>query len=459
MRLTSLRLRLAAAAGLAILAALTLSGVFLNLLFQRHVERRVESELSVHVKQLAALIEIAADGSVELASPLADPRFERPLSGLYWQVDGLSGPGLRSRSLFDQALALPELSPIATDARLSEAVGPDGETLLTLSRVVFLAAPGGADTPLRLTAAVDQAEIREAQRAFALELLLAFSLLALALLAASIFQILVGLRPLRVLQRKVRAIRGGEAERLEGEYPSEVRLLVDEMNALLDANDKMIERAREGAADLAHGLKTPLAVLQAESRKLAEEGRAAEAAEIADQIAAMRDRVERHLAVVRMRGPGGGRAGRTDLRASFEKLIRAMQVMPRGEAIDWRLDVSEEIVAAPIDTQDFFEVFGNLLDNARKWAASAVEIRIARGPAGWTIAIADDGPGVPEKAIGEILKRGGRLDERRTGAGLGLSIAARVLEAYGGALTVSNRSRAEGGGALVVVSIPVRTAP
>ena len=127
-----------------------------------------------------------------------------------------------------------------------------------------------------------------------------------------------------------------------------------------------------------------------------------------------------------------------------------MSVMPRGDALDWRL-ATPDAVAAPIDPQDFFEVFGNLLDNARKWAASRVEIAARLQDDGWEITVCDDGPGVPEAAIGEVLKRGGRLDERRTGAGLGLAIAARVLEAYGGALEIANRPE---GGARILVRLP-----
>ena len=281
-QITSLRLRLAAGAGLAIVAALTLSGVFLNRLFERYVERRVESELSVYVKQLAAVVEITGRDRAGLIAPLADPHFQRPLSGLYWQVESESGVLLLSRSLVEQPLPSPPFKAVSATTR-SAPEGPDGETLLAVSRVVFLRGPSGGDVALRLTAAQDQAEIRQAQRAFAFELFVAFALLALALLSASTAQILVGLSPLRVLKRKVNAIRTGEAARLTGDYPIEVRLLVDEMNALLDANDKIVDRARDGAADLAHGLKTPLAVLLAESRKLGAQGHDSAAAEIVEQ--------------------------------------------------------------------------------------------------------------------------------------------------------------------------------
>lgn len=454
--LRSLRLRLAAAAAMAVLAALTLSGFFLSLLFERYVERRVDQELSVYIKQLAAAVVWDDDGEAAIEGRPADPRFDRPLSGLYWQIETPEGVALRSRSLFGADLALPPFDPAAVAPFRADPPGPDGEALLARARVLFFEGPDG-DAPLRLTAALDKSEIRETQRGFQNELIVALGLLALALLAASGLQIWVGLTPLNQLRRRVNAVRTGGAARLKGAFPSEVQPLVDEVNALLEANDTVVERAREGAADLAHGLKTPLAVLKAESRRLAEDGETERAAEIDAQVEAMRARVERHLAVVRLRGPGGGPAGRTELRASFEKLIRAMTAMPRGDVILWRLDAPAEAVI-PMDAQDFFEVFGNLLDNARKWAAASVEIRAERRSdavfgAVWTITVADDGPGLPEGAIGEALKRGGRLDERRTGAGLGLAIASRVLEAYGATLEISNRAE---GGALIAIRLPLR---
>ena len=445
MNWSSLRLRLSVAAALSILLALVLSGFFLTLIFERHVTRRVDNELSVYIKQLAASLEIGEDGEPALFAPLGDPRFDQPLSGLYWQIEDETGVVLSSRSLWAGELALPRFDVKAREALRIETLGPNEETTITRARTVFLETPKG-DRAFRLAAAIDKAEVRAAREAFTDNLVVALALLAAALLAAAIAQIYFGLRPLRQIRERVTAIRTGSASRLEGRFPSEVQLLVTEVNALLGANDQAVQRARDSAADLAHGLKTPLAVLQAESRTLAEKHQTESAEEIAAQIEQMRARVERHLAQVRIRGSGHRQS---DLRGCVEKIVRAMNTMPRGDGIDWRIDIPDGL-SVPLDTEDLLEVLGNILDNARKWAAHRVEVTAARQDDTIWIAITDDGPGVPEDLRAHIRQRGKRLDEMKTGAGLGLSIAERILDSYDGALSFE---AAPGGGAQVVITV------
>lgn len=453
MNRSSLNFRLSAAAVVSIIVALTLSGFFLTLLFERHVLRRVDQELSVVIKQLAAALEVGADNRPVLASPLSDPRFERPLSGLYWQVESPQGVELRSRSLWAQSLALPAFSATASPPGRYQLPAPDDGVVIARARTIFLET-GAGDRAFRLAAAVNRSEVDAARSAFTRDLVIALGLLAVALIAAAIVQIFVGLRPLKQIRERINAVRTGSADRLAGAYPSEVQLLVGEVNALLSANDKAVQRARDSAADLAHGLKTPLAVLHAESIALTDRDQPETAQEIASQVERMRDRIERHLAVVRMRGPGGGAVGRTPVAASFDKLVKAMRTMPRGEEIDWIVDVPTSCIV-PIDSEDFMEVFGNLLDNARKWTSRTVRINAATTGNLVEITIADDGPGVPDAKLEDIQQRGRRLDERKTGAGLGLAIAKRLLDAYDATLAAANEA---GGGVRITVTIPMPAA-
>ena len=446
---TSLRVRLLLAAIVAIMTALSLSGLFLTLLFERHVLRAVDRELTVYIKQLVAGLEVGAGGETKLRETMIEPRFRQPLSGLYWQIETEGGAVLRSRSLWDQSLSLPKFDPRHRGPLRHEITGPDGEQLIVLTRNVFLETPSG-DKPIRLIAALDKQEVNDASAAFTRELAVALGLLGAALLLAAWLQIYVGLRPLKQIRRHINNIRNGSATRLEGTYPGEVQSLVGEVNALLSAHESAVARARDSAADLAHGLKTPLAVLQAESRVLAGRQETESAREIAAQVEQMRLRVERHLAVVRLRGPGGGKAGRTDLRQGFNSIVKAMLVMPRAEDIDWVVDVPDDLQIA-MDSQDFMEVFGNLLDNARKWATKEIAIRVDIHDDELVLIICDDGPGVPKPKICEIMQRGGRLDEQRTGAGLGLSIAKKLLAAYNGDLRLQNRKE---GGLRVLVTVP-----
>ena len=448
MNRSTLHFRLSAAAVISIVLALTLSGFFLTFLFERHVLRRVDQELSVVIKQLVSSLEIGVTGTPELATPLSDPRFERPLSGLYWQVEAPSGVVLRSRSLWAQSLKLPGFDATGATPKRLEVAAPDEGLAIARVRKVFIETSSG-DRVFRLAAAINKSEIDKARNAFTWDLALAMALLALALITASFVQIIVGLRPLKQITQRINDIRTGSAARLEGAFPGEVQSLVGEVNALLSANDKSVQRARDSAADLAHGLKTPLAVLHAEGLSLAERDHTAAANEIARQVDQMRERIERHLVTVRLRGPAGASAGRTDVAPVFVKLVKAMQTMPRGEKINWKCDIPAKCTV-PMDPQDFMEVFGNLLDNARKWARRDVQIGARELEQAVKIVIADDGPGVPDAKLGEIMQRGNRLDEQKTGAGLGLSIAQRLLEAYDATLVIENMP---GGGVRLTVQI------
>lgn len=449
MNRSTLHFRLSAAAVISVVLALTLSGFFLTLLFERHVLRRVDQELSVIIKQLVSSLEIGASGTPELATPLSDPRFERPLSGLYWQVETPDGVVLRSRSLWAQALALPGFTETGATPKRFQVAAPGEGTVVARVRKIFIETTSG-DRVLRLTVAMNKSEIDKARNAFTWDLAMAMGLLALALIAASFAQIIIGLRPLKQIRERINDIRTGSTAQLEGDFPGEVQSLVGEVNALLSANDKSVQRARDSAADLAHGLKTPLAVLHAEGLSLAERDLPEAAEEIARQVDQMRDRIERHLVTVRLRGSAGGSAGRTDFAPVFDKLVNAMRTMPRGETINWKCDVPAKCIV-PMDAQDFMEVFGNLLDNARKWARHEVKIWVVERDHVVEILIADDGPGVPDEKLVEIMQRGSRLDEQKTGAGLGLSIAQRLLEAYDASLAIEN---APDGGVRLTVSIP-----
>lgn len=447
---SSLRLRLSIAAALSILAALILSGIFLTLIFERHVTRRVDAELTAYIKQLTASLDIGADREPTLIAPLADPRFDRPFSGLYWQIEDDSGVVLGSRSLWIDTLPLPPFDLKTRETLRLEAQGPDEEPMIVQARTVFVETSEG-DRAFRLAVAVDKSEITAARNAFRDDLVVALTLLAVALLGASILQISFGLRPLGQIRQRVNAVRTGAESKLEGNFPHEVQLLVTEVNALLSANDQAVQRARDSAADLAHGLKTPLAVLQAESRTLRNNQAAASAREIEAQVEQMHARVERHLAQVRMRGSGSGLRS-TPLRSSVEKIVRAMKTMPGEESLEWRIDIPDDL-SVPVDAEDLLEVLGNIIDNARKWARHEIAIVAHVDAKDVEIVIADDGPGVPEELQAHVMQRGKRLDEFKTGAGLGLSIAERILQGYGGTLSLGSGS---GGGAKVIIAIPTR---
>src|SRR5271166_284191 len=235
--------------------------------------------------------------AVALPRPPPDPRFDAPLSGLYWEVIGANV--LRSRSLWDQALTLPKDALSELQTHHHQLMAPNGKLLLAAERTIT--APARGDR-LRVVVASDLTRLRAARDAFAADLAPSLALLSLVLVAATWVQLTIGLRPLSRLRSQVASIASGERKRLSERAPAEVRPLVAEVNALLDARDAETERARGRAADLAHGFKTPLAALAGDARRLRDEGQT----EIAESVEAsgetMRRHVERELARARMQG-------------------------------------------------------------------------------------------------------------------------------------------------------------
>lgn len=435
MTFRSLRLRLLLAGAVSTAIALTLAGYGLTVLFERHVERRIDAELAVHLNQLTAHLEPSQSVRITLSTPPADPRFEVPLSGLYWQiVHEHDGTVLRSRSLWDAELALP------AEARVDDAIhhhriaGPGKTELYLLQRRVELPPRMGGGTA-RIAVAWDTAEIATAVREFAVDLTPLLTILGALLLAAAWVQVTIGLRPLSAIRTRLAAVRSGRSRRLGSEFPEEVRPLAQEIDDLIDARDAELARARTRAGDLAHGLRTPLQVLQSEIERLAKDGQETVALNLSTVTRAMQRTVEREMARVRLAAPH--RDSKANIASAIEQVVRVVQRTPEGERLDWIVDVPADLVA-PIDHDDLSEAVGNLIENAARHARHTVTVTGHRTETSATLAIADDGPGIPEDQLQEALRRGGRLDERGSGAGLGLAIVTEIVESWGGTLTLEN---------------------
>ena len=423
----SLRLRLIAGGAAAILIALSIAGVGLTVLFERHVTRNVTDDLELHLKQLLSGIAISADGQLAVTRPPVDPRFADPLSGLYWQVSDDRGGLVRSRSLWDATLPLAVDQIAQGEVHLHELPGPGGARLLVVERRALLAV-GDKSVPVRAAVAVDLARVSAAGAAFARDLMIALGILGLVLALATSVQVLLGLRPLDRLRSGVARIRSGESRRLQVDVPVEVLPLVEEVNGLLDARDREIERSRGRAADLAHGLKTPLAALLADAERLRERGELDLARDIEAVGEAMSRHVDRELARARVQGSGSrGTATATELEPLLRSLVAILARTPDGQRISYEIAVPEG-TRLPLARTDLAEVLGNLLDNATRHARA--RIRIAVGPDGG-VAVEDDGPGIAATQRLKVTERGMRLDQRGEGAGLGLAIVQEVLEAYG----------------------------
>lgn len=434
MKRGSLRLRLLVAAALSVAVALALTAAGLTLLFERHVERRVVAELEHHLDRIIGTIEPNADGTLTVSAALTDPRFAQPLSGLYWQVE-TDGDLLRSRSLWDTALTLPADELADGAVHHHRVAGPGGADLLAVERRVGLPPRLGGGTA-RVTVAIDRAEIAAATRSFAADLLPYLAIVGALLIAAAYVQVAVGLRPLAAVRDRLAAIAGGAERRLGDGFPDEILPLAAEVDALLEARETQVDKARARAADLAHGLKTPLQALAGDVERLRRKGEHQLAADVEAVATAMRRHVDRELARARM--AAGALHARAKVAEVAGRVVSVVARTPDGARLDWRVEIDPRLTAR-IDPDDLAEALGNLLENAARHARSAVEIS-ASGAGRIGIVVRDDGPGIPPERLQEALARGGRVDESGGGAGLGLAIVQDIAEAWGGGLEIRTKS-------------------
>lgn len=439
----SLTFRLIVGASLLSGATLLAAYVLLTTLFDLHLRRGVDAELVDRLDDLAAGLETAADGGIRLAREPDLPKYDRQLSGYYWQVESEDTPPIRSRSLWDARLPSPGGQSGLGEIALREIKGPRSERLRLAQRTLQFEAP---TPPVTFSVAADLAPVETAARQFSRILGVSLAVLGIGLVSALVLQVRVGLRPLDEIKSALAAIRAGTVKRLSGDAPTEIAPLAQELNALLDHHGSLIDRARGHAGDLAHALKTPLAVLRNELENEAAPDRAL----ALQQIVIMTDAVQHHLA--RAQAVGGARllGVRADAAHAIEALARTL---PRMSDRDLQVEVA--LAEKPLwfagEGQDLSELLGNLLDNACRWATAKVRIAAARADDRLKVEIGDDGPGIAADQRAKALQRGGRLDERKPGSGLGLTIALDLATLYGGSLTLGQSAL---GGLKVELDLP-----
>lgn len=271
------------------------------------------------------------------------------------------------------------------------------------------------------------------------------SLAAIGFMAAGLSQVRRGLSPFDHLRERLSAVREGRERRIEGSYPNEVQPLVNDLNALLDDRERMVTRALAKAGDLAHCLKTPLAVLAQESSRAEAAGHADLAAEIGAQVDRMSRQVEYHLAHARAAVSGATPGARCAVIASADGLARTLLRLhaDRGLTIDVKVSPDHSIKGR---REDLDEMLGNLLDNACKWARSRVTISSSATVASIVILVDDDGPGLDPALREAVLQRGVRADESprvpgaggaSIGSGFGLAIVRDLAELYHGSIALA----------------------
>lgn len=486
LRPDSLRLRLLGATLVSLALALAGAHWWLGGLFREHVLSQFDATLTQQLDQLTARLEFDAAGQPQInPRGLSDPRWERPFSGLYWQVDSVSpGAGggavragvLRSRSLWDTQLVLAADALDDGALHVHEVTGPRGAALRVLERSVIAdqlprqGQQGQQDQTAqradpaprwRLMVAADPHDTLEAVEHF--NGVLAASLAALGglLALAALAQVAVGLAPLQALQRALQRVRDGRAARIEERGPAEVQPLIDDFNRVLDRNAEVVARARTQAGNLAHALKTPLAVLSNAAAELATDTgpQSGLGALVAEQVGVAQRHIDWHLKRARV-AAGVVPGQRVMVAPLVAGLLRVMAKVHADRGLDLDATDLPADLAFAGEEQDLQEMLGNLIDNACRSARSRVRVRgqrdadAADGQRMVCVSIEDDGPGIAPEQRAAVLQRGVRLDESRPGSGLGLAIVLELAQLYGGALELDSGSDGDHSGLCARLRLP-----
>jgi signal transduction histidine kinase len=444
MRFRSLAFRLFATSAIWTLLVLPVAGVIIYRLYAEDVQATFDGRLEKLVNAIA--VDSMGAGPSGPVTPVNryEPLFEETHSGWYWQIKPLDDPNaarLVSASLATAVLASPfedKIKPDVNGARWMNSTGPIGEPI---RMVEVIDTPDHADTGPRYSVIVagpiDWLESRVAN--FLTRLSVALTLTGVGLVTATIFQVRFGLLPLRRIEQGLADVRSGRASKLEGALPAEIEPLQVEINALIVAGQDIIERARTQVGNLAHALKTPLAVITNEAR----EDKSALGAKIAEQATIMRDQMNHYLDRARVAARVGVIGRVTQVQSVVEPLVRALERIHRDRDIHITVHCDEDARFGG-ERQDLEEMLGNLCDNACKWAKRSVTLtvvhRVQTGKATGgrlLISVDDDGPGLSEMQRARIGRRGVRLDESKPGSGLGLSIVLDLVQSYRGTLELT----------------------
>nr|WP_223262845.1 HAMP domain-containing sensor histidine kinase [Sphingobium sp. SCG-1] len=437
----SLSRRIIGIASLWIVVLLLGGGIALDRVLADAVTRNFDDGMNYVLTAMIASAELGPDGEVFFNRPLADQRFLEPNSGLYYQISAPGREDWRSRSLWDRALKV-DTTHEDRDFHVYDSKQFPGEDLRVMERRVVLP---GSKTAWMFMVAQARSGLDSQIEALRSTLLKSFAMLGLGLIVMVALQTIYGLLPLRRVRLEIIAMRAGEKSRVTAPMPSELRPMVEELNALLAHNERQAEEARTHAGNLAHALKTPLTVIM--------NAATANAPDLGDTVireaTTMRRQVDHHLARARAVGRRGSAQSRAEVWGSLQAVERAVARLYPYVRIDMDGD---KTVAVRVERQDLDELLGNLIENAAKYGGGSVFATVSRALDMVDIAIEDDGRGIAEADRERIFDRGVRLDSGKPGTGLGLAIVRDVAEIYGGTVTLEESE--DLGGTLVRLRLP-----
>ncbi len=416
-------------------------GIALDRVLVTTVTKNFDDQLDYLLKAMIFSAELDQNGDVMLNRELADQRFLEYNSGAYWQISGRGHEAFPSRSLWDQKLKVDQQHS-DTNVHVYDSRQLPGQLLRVAERDAVLP---GSNVRWRFQVAQSRETLDGQIAQLRRTLVRSFVLLGLGLIIMVALQTWYGLLPLRRVRQEIARLRAGESTRVEGAMPAEVAPMVEELNALVEHNDRQAEEARRHAGNLAHALKTPLSVIM----NAAAAGQPDLAQAVIREARTMRRQIDHHLARARAVGRRGSAHSRAQVWPSIEAVERAVARLYPNVRID--IDGQKDLVAH-IERQDLDDLLGNLVENAAKYGGGSVFITAGVQAGFVEILVEDDGRGIPEADRIRIFDRGVRLDSGKPGTGLGLAIVRDVAEIYDG--TVSLEESEDLGGLLVRLRLP-----
>jgi signal transduction histidine kinase len=452
LRHNSLGLRVILFSSLWAVAAIALLGWLLIGLYRNDSQRGFANLQEAQLFNLVGAVFVDESGALSGSPNLGNTRFLEPASGWYWRVipiESIEGGPLASPSLAGADFTVPPLAELPFSRQFRRdflADGPGGERIRVLESEIDL----GDGRIARFQVAGNQTEFEYSVHDFARRVGLMLLVFGLGVVLINAAILLFGLRPLDHVRQALAAIRNGAATSLEGSFPSEIEPLVDEMNALIDNNRRIVERSRTQVGNLAHSLKTPLSVLTNEAA--AKEGPSARVVE--EQARAMDYQIQHYLKRARIAAQRESIIFRTEVKPVAEKLVSVMRKLSPDKRIDFSIQAQAAVFMG--EKEDLEEILGNLMENASKWAVRTIALTVddagqSDGRRWMRLTVEDDGPGIAAGQRETALKRGKRLDETVPGTGLGLAIVAETAAAYGGSVELGESAA---GGLRVDVVLP-----
>ena len=442
MKIRSLRFRLLVSAGFILTAFFALVAFVLEQGFRESTEQALKEKLQIHIYSLMSVAEMTVDGKLTVPDTLREPRFSNPGSGLYaniYQTDHSSFVW-RSVSSVGILLPLPFAGQLSPGQSLFE---KDSSGNFVLHYAIVWENEIGVKRNYIFTVAEDELSVISQVDSFRVTLRTWLFFIGILLVFIQFLVLHWSLKPLRIIVKDLEAIETGRKTRLDGKYPSELIGLAGNLNTLISSERAHLERYRNTLADLAHSLKTPLTILRGSIQP-----DVVNKATIAEQISRMNEIVEYQLQKAAAKGQNKF-TGNVNVALIIEKIIVSLKKVYCDKQIEFSLDTNDSCLIY-CEEGDVYEIAGNLLDNASKWCNKNVAVsltQLARDENynySMLLQIEDDGPGIPEEKLSEILQRGVRADENTPGHGIGMAVVNELIGLLGGEL-IAGKSKLLGG--------------